>query len=170
MSFLLLLMIVILLCGIVAGWVRAINPRRRRPALATNATCGMCGYSVYGLDKLTCPECGSNLRRVGIVGAAGAAREPIAFLAAAFFFSLVMLFVGWTVTVTMMDLLPQQRIYVKSITLQTPLGRKYVLSGTASAWSDDRPDMPVEVTILPVPGAASVLRFDNNVISYTAAG
>lgn len=29
--------------------------------------CGKCGYSVRGLDSFTCPECGSDLREVGIL-------------------------------------------------------------------------------------------------------
>ena len=84
--------------------VRTLERRRRR----TDAACGLCGYSLRGLDMLTCPECGSDLRRVGILAAAGAAREPIAFIAAAFFFSLVMFIVGWTLTTAVMDLLPPQ--------------------------------------------------------------
>ena len=30
------------------------------------AVCGQCGYSVTGLTTFTCPECGSDLREVGI--------------------------------------------------------------------------------------------------------
>jgi class 3 adenylate cyclase len=38
--------------------------RRRRGA--TQPTCGHCGYDVQGLPTFICPECGSDLRRVGI--------------------------------------------------------------------------------------------------------
>jgi predicted RNA-binding Zn-ribbon protein involved in translation (DUF1610 family) len=31
------------------------------------AACGRCGYDVRGLSSFTCPECGSDLREVGIV-------------------------------------------------------------------------------------------------------
>jgi|GEM_PF-3506580 len=31
------------------------------------SVCGHCGYAVRGLDSFTCPECGSDLREVGIV-------------------------------------------------------------------------------------------------------
>ena len=42
--------------------------RRRRPrALAGESTCGKCGYVVTTLPTFTCPECGSDLREVGIV-------------------------------------------------------------------------------------------------------
>ncbi len=37
------------------------------PHEPTNATCGQCGYSVEGLTSFNCPECGADLRTVGIV-------------------------------------------------------------------------------------------------------
>src|SRR2546423_1574520 len=106
MRFLLLMMIVIALGTILAGLVPGSGPRRRAAAGGTDAACGMCGYSVRGLDKLTCPECGSDLRRVGIVAASSAAREPLAFIGAAFFFSVAMFFAGWIVTSAVLELLP----------------------------------------------------------------
>ena len=36
-------------------------PRPIEPA------CGKCGYAVRGLDTFICPECGSDLRQVGII-------------------------------------------------------------------------------------------------------
>lgn len=33
--------------------------------------CGKCGYATHGISQLTCPECGSDLREVGIVGGRG---------------------------------------------------------------------------------------------------
>ncbi len=38
--------------------------RARRPK---ESVCGRCGYIVHGLTTFTCPECGSDLREVGIV-------------------------------------------------------------------------------------------------------
>lgn len=40
--------------------------RRRSTAAGDLATCGHCGYAVTGLTTFTCPECGSDLRQVGI--------------------------------------------------------------------------------------------------------
>ena len=42
-------------------------------ARVTDPSCGSCGYCVRGLERLTCPECGGDLREVGIV-TPGAAR------------------------------------------------------------------------------------------------
>src|SRR5688572_27215796 len=44
--------------------------RRRQLRAAAGPSCGRCGYLVQGLTTFTCPECGSDLRQVGIVGGA----------------------------------------------------------------------------------------------------
>lgn len=38
--------------------------------------CGRCGYSARGIAALCCPECGADLRRVGIVPAETVAVAP----------------------------------------------------------------------------------------------
>ena len=40
---------------------------RSRPSGGAEPACGACGYSVRGLSTMICPECGSDLREVGIV-------------------------------------------------------------------------------------------------------
>lgn len=45
--------------------------RRKAP---TDPVCGRCGYNVRGLPSMTCPECGSDLREVGIRTARKSAR------------------------------------------------------------------------------------------------
>ena len=59
------LVLLALLLGCVVGlvflWIRVLrNPGGSEP------TCGKCGYAVQGLSALTCPECGSDFRAVGI--------------------------------------------------------------------------------------------------------
>jgi hypothetical protein len=54
--------VVIILAGIVA--VIVLERRRRR--VSDLPTCGHCRYVVRGIASLTCPECGSDLREVGI--------------------------------------------------------------------------------------------------------
>src|SRR5258706_6017168 len=39
----------------------------RKPAPVTETECGKCGYRVTGLPTFQCPECGMDLREVGIV-------------------------------------------------------------------------------------------------------
>ena len=59
---------------------------------ARESVCGKCGYIVKGLSTLTCPECGSDLRDVGIVSHARPDSRPhlTRYLWPA------MLFLGWT--------------------------------------------------------------------------
>jgi lipid-A-disaccharide synthase-like uncharacterized protein len=42
----------------------ATNKVRARPDVPV---CGQCGYVVRGISSLTCPECGSDLREVGVL-------------------------------------------------------------------------------------------------------
>jgi len=58
--------------GVLLWWWR----QRAGRSAATAATCGKCGYIVSGLPTFTCPECGSDLRVVGIVPVREA-REPV---------------------------------------------------------------------------------------------
>ncbi len=40
---------------------------RRGPGSHADPSCGACGYNVRGLSQLSCPECGADLREVGIL-------------------------------------------------------------------------------------------------------
>lgn len=53
-----------------------IRSRRRRHLDEGQATCGRCGYIVTGLPTFSCPECGSDLREVGIVRKGQPASAP----------------------------------------------------------------------------------------------
>jgi len=60
--------------GVVFALTRALGPRSR-VAHAEEPTCGKCGYIVRGIEGFTCPECGSDLREVGIIPPGG--RRPM---------------------------------------------------------------------------------------------
>lgn len=56
----------VVLLGILAlrGWLRKSQPT----AVASDLpSCGSCGYSVRGVSELVCPECGADLKVVGIL-------------------------------------------------------------------------------------------------------
>lgn len=53
----------------------------RRPAVREPA-CGHCGYHVEGLETMSCPECGSDLRKVGIETPKGRMMHPGVFVIA----------------------------------------------------------------------------------------
>ncbi|WP_432798015.1 hypothetical protein [Poriferisphaera sp. WC338] len=52
---------VLLVIGVVAVFMVKKKSRQKE------ATCGGCGYIVEGISSLLCPECGGDLRKVGIV-------------------------------------------------------------------------------------------------------
>jgi class 3 adenylate cyclase len=64
----LVLIFPLFLAAIAGGIVLIV--RRRRSKRSGEPTCAHCGYNVTGLTTFTCPECGSDLRQVGIRGAA----------------------------------------------------------------------------------------------------
>jgi hypothetical protein len=57
-----LLLLLIIAAG-TAVWL-IVRLRGRR---VTDPVCGRCGYAVRGLPTFTCPECGADLREVGIL-------------------------------------------------------------------------------------------------------
>jgi class 3 adenylate cyclase len=58
----------IILFGAFAIYIRAKHGNRRRPG--SDPACGKCGYAGRGLTTFVCPECGADLREVGIIPAA----------------------------------------------------------------------------------------------------
>jgi hypothetical protein len=57
-----LLLLLVLLCGFALGLIY-----RRGGKQVSEPSCGKCGYCVRGLESSICPECGSDLRVVGIL-------------------------------------------------------------------------------------------------------
>ena len=58
---------VLLLLAMIVGLAAVVWARRRKRPKISEPSCGQCGYAVRGLPGFTCPECGSDLRDVGIV-------------------------------------------------------------------------------------------------------
>jgi class 3 adenylate cyclase len=65
-------LIVFGVCAVVTvATLMAFGRRRRRNPGGVARACGHCGYDVRGLPTFACPECGSDLRQVGIVSGGG---------------------------------------------------------------------------------------------------
>lgn len=47
-------------------WVFYLRHRRLAAESAGSATCGQCGYALRGTTAFECPECGADLREVGM--------------------------------------------------------------------------------------------------------
>lgn len=74
--------------GLAAVFVSGFLVLRRRGAV-TQPACGKCGYPVEGMSTFNCPECGSDVRQVGIV-TPGTARSVPVFPALALAWMLVL--------------------------------------------------------------------------------
>jgi len=59
-------LLVLVLVVVIAINVFILASRKRGPRVS-DPSCGRCGYAVRGLPTFTCPECGADLREVGIV-------------------------------------------------------------------------------------------------------
>ena len=56
--------IVFTIIGVITiACIHLLKPKRA----GSTANCGQCGYATRGLDSFDCPECGADLREVGIV-------------------------------------------------------------------------------------------------------
>ena len=70
-SFMALMALIMLsVCGIIAlvAILAYLEKRNRNPHnTGPDSVCGRCGYSVRDLTTMTCPECGADLREVGII-------------------------------------------------------------------------------------------------------
>jgi hypothetical protein len=88
---------VVLILVIVWRW----RAGRRRGAVVTapDAVCGKCGYGVAGLPTFTCPECGSDLRTVGIARRGGGKIKSglLARLAPPETLATIPWLIGWTI-------------------------------------------------------------------------
>ncbi len=59
-------LVLVLIAGVPTVLLVIVITRRRSKHIG-EPVCGKCGYAVRGLPTFTCPECGSDLRAVGIV-------------------------------------------------------------------------------------------------------
>jgi len=63
---LIFLVLALLFVAGIVGLIILLIARARQPRVQ-QASCGKCRYAVEGLSTMTCPECGSDLRAVGII-------------------------------------------------------------------------------------------------------
>jgi hypothetical protein len=120
---LLLALLVIAILGAMSMW------SRRRPAgprsSGPGARCGACGYDTTGLTSgLTCPECGSDLRRVGIT------RQLVSnaftrFATSAVAFLIAWLLCGAVLSAVVEEVLPRRRHFKQDTGLSVPASRAY---------------------------------------------
>ena len=141
-----------------------------------DARCGRCGYNVTGLDSLTCPECGGDLRRGGIVNADEQRKLGRGLLiGASIIYTAVLALVGGMLAFTIEQSLPVERTYSNAMTLKSyaATGREYLLDANYRTWQEDLPPMQVTMTLHPAQGIATQwLRYfpDTNTCSVAGPG
>ena len=122
-------------CALAAAgmWVVWRLPRR---AATPEPACGRCGYFVTGLSGTVCPECGSDLRAVGIL-APGDVRQASAVLKLAILALLLPLpvVIGWRIV---RPVLPKRYQQMNFIRLEDPRSGEYrriVIDAFGSRWA-----------------------------------
>ena len=170
----------LIVLGAVAGvvvWLAVTVVRGRKGAAPTGPVCAACGYSVVGLATTTCPECGGDLRAVGIV-APGAKRPGPGLLAAFLLYTLLLGFVAVVVTSVLVSVLPMLRTYERSVRLVTPASGAYkevIIRTRGQNWGTGGTPPPAEIELVPTGGATRpapprlVLRSDGS-YQFTGAG
>ena len=128
-------------CALLTIPIWALWLRRRRSA-ASQPACGRCGYFVTGLSGTVCPECGSDLRTVGVVAPGDARHAPTRLQLAIFALLLpVPIIVGWHVV---RPALPKRFIQWAVITLEQPNSgayRQVRVEGWGHRWGIFRPSV-----------------------------
>jgi len=110
LSWFILAVLSVLFIGAVVLVVVLIFGRRPGPGDPKTSCCGGCGYNVQGLSQLNCPECGADLRDVGIV--TPQQRRRVGPIMGVVLWSVVQLLPGLVISVILMGVaVPHVRQY-----------------------------------------------------------
>jgi hypothetical protein len=152
---------------------RLLWPPGRRTGLASEPACGRCGYNTTGLASLRCPECGSDLRAVGIVTPATPPRR-VYFATAAPLFSALWFFSALLASSVVERVVPAPRRCTVLTGLDQPHSGAYAgvdVYANGMAWGDERPAMSVGLSLRSRPGAQlrgiGALKVDPEAGSYS---
>jgi len=137
---------------IIAGLIVFVS--RRRQARSPGPVCGHCGYSVLGLTTMTCPECGGDLRTVGI-------RTPLTppakgLLRGIVYFNIVLAFLAIVSIAVVISVVPARHSYRWQVQLGKPHSLAYqsvTIRAARKTWRADSTRLPVEIELSPKPGA-----------------
>jgi hypothetical protein len=170
-----LLLLLVLLLGI--GLVMLIRSTRRGRTQLTGPVCGSCGYRVVGLANMTCPECGSDLRRVGILTASTPSNTARAVFGS-IVFTLVVCFVGLCVSAAIAAVLPVEHSDSEQVQLKTPDSGAYqgvILSSAGASFIGKPSGLPVRIDLTSNLGGGSaatswLLARPDGGYEYVAAG
>lgn len=133
-----------------------LSSRRGRLQL-TGPVCGSCGYSVLGLTNMICPECGSDLRCVGILTAntrPQTARAVVGMVV----FTVVVFVVGFCATSALIGVVPAKISDSEQVQLKAPESGAYqgvILSSGGAFYVPKPAGLPVRIDLTGNPNTAT---------------
>lgn len=139
----LVVVLTVILIGVAGG-------RRKR---VTAPSCGSCGYAVEGLETLRCPECGSDLRTVGIITPATSGGVPRGVWAV--LFTLFLPIPALVISGVLSTALPRVYQFQASTTLSSPRSGAFnsvVVSGEGTGRRGIRQADSIVLTLIPNDG------------------
>lgn len=113
----------ILLIVFAAVFIGVMIGRRIHGRRVSVPSCGKCGYQVEGLEALRCPECGNDLRIVGIK--TPSAPRPIGPVASAIIWTILLPAPALIITNFVSRAVPRHHYLTMDITLGMPLSQAY---------------------------------------------
>ncbi len=150
---LIVLILIVLLLVLVPILIITMTARGRR---VMQPSCGSCGYAVAGLEAMRCPECGSDLREVGIITPQTRQGVPPAVWAAMFtvFLPIPALIVSGVVASA---LPPLYRFSIQTTLLRPGSGgyNSVIINGSGSGQAGVERAEIVELQLIPSDGRAT---------------
>ncbi len=149
--------------GLIYLWYRVFKQRSGSGL----STCGHCGYAVRGLESMTCPECGEDLREVGIVTPGRKNKvSPILFVIS---WTLLLPGPACLITAPIVALVPHQQQYVSSSETFLPHVSGEYSSVVLSA-NGQIPFQEVEVIFVGNHGVTDSIEVDTVNLEYQLTG
>lgn len=137
---------------LVAVAVGLLVARSRRKRAVQDPCCGQCGYQVRGLTTFTCPECGSDLREVGIRTAGSHA--PLSPGLKALIWTVLLPFPAILLSGFIAAMIPSLQSIQQSFTLSDPgsgLYRQFSITGTGEAYGRTPGLQRLSINLIPLP-------------------
>lgn len=171
-------MILLIPMLLAAGAVALILLVRRGRVRLTGPVCGACGYSVLGLSHMTCPECGNDLRRVGILTprTPGRPRGPLGGIIV---LTGAVLLVAFVSSLAIIDILPLWHSDSEQSRLNSPRSAAYreaIIHADGASYLPKRNGLPVEIELTsnsagasPAPSSWMLVRPDGS-YEFVASG
>ncbi len=118
-------LLVLVLVVVIAINVFILASRKRGPRVS-QPSCGQCGYAVFGLPTFTCPECGADLREVGIVTPGQSGMSPrMRGLLLVLIWTLALPVAAFVATIVIVNAIPQTTTITAQRTLNSPNSNAY---------------------------------------------